>query len=110
MSTRRLCRFLGVRDDVPLRAHNANPARRWRSRSLSHFLHRVPSRVIAIGRLFPGRVRHRVRDGLWKLNESKGYKASSTRSFDASLTLEFTAEVEQLGKLIGRDLSAWCKA
>jgi Sulfotransferase domain len=106
----RLCRFLGVRDDVSIQPHNAYPAHRWRSRAFAHFLYRVPSPVLAAGRLFPKSVRRRLYNTLWRANEAMGYRKRLDPARRRELTAEFTPEIRQLGDLIGRDLSAWCEA
>lgn len=104
----RLCRFLGIRDDVSIQSRRSNPARHWRSKRLAHLFFRMPRPLLAAARLVPRAIRHPARDALLRFNEAKGHRRPLDPDLRRALTIEFTPEIRALGDLIGRDLSAWC--
>ncbi len=104
----RLCRFLGVRDDVAIQPRRSNTARHWRSKSLIHLFFRMPKPLLTAGRLVPRPIRHRARDAVLRFNEAKGHRKVFDPDLRRALTIEFTPEIRTLSDLIGRDLSAWC--
>ncbi len=57
----------------------------------------------------PGPVYHAFRRGLKRLNTRYQKRPSLDGDVRARLTREFVAEVEDLGRVIGRDLSAWTR-
>ena len=63
----------------------------------------------AIGRL-PGPVHHAVRRLLKRANIKRERRSALDPALRASLTNEFARDVEELGTVIGRDLSAWSRA
>jgi hypothetical protein len=104
----RLCRFLEIRDDVPIESRRSNPGRHWRSKTLAHLFFRMPRPILTLGRLVPRSIRHPARDALLRFNEARGHRKALDPALRRELTIEFTPEIRTLGDLIGRDLSAWC--
>jgi hypothetical protein len=50
---------------------------------------------------------HRVRDAMVSANSAKATRQSMDPALRAQLTEEFAPQVAALGRIIGRDLSAW---
>jgi hypothetical protein len=53
---------------------------------------------------------HRVRDALVNVNSTPEARARMDPALRARLSAELAPEVAELGRLIGRDLSAWTRA
>ncbi len=102
-------RFLGVRLDCSLKSPLMNPNRQFRSARLETTLRHPPPAIRRIGRLLvPRRLRPRVRRVLWNANLVAKPRPPMDSKLKRRLQKEFEPQVEQLGKLIGRDLSGWC--
>ncbi len=104
-------RFLGVdsgfRPDFEVR----NPNRRVRSAALQRAVFRPRGalrRMVPWLRRFP--LVHRVRDALVNANSAPEARAPMDPRLRTRLTAELAPEIEALGRLIGRDLSAWTRA
>ncbi len=102
-------RFLGVRLDCSLKSPLMNANRQFRSALLETTLLHPPPAIRRISRLLvPRRLRPRVRRVLWNANLVAQPRPPMDTKLRRRLQKEFEPQVEQLGKLIGRDLSGWC--
>ena len=103
--------FLGVDPDVPVDLEVRNPNRRARSGLLQRLIYRPPGplrRVVPALRRFP--LVHRLRDAVVSANSVPEARRAMDPALRRRLAAEFAPEVEALGQLIGRDLSAWSRA
>ena len=101
--------FLGV--DPTFRpgfaVHNEN--KRVRLGALQRMMYNPPPPLrAAAARLRRYTLVHRLRDGLLRLNSRAERRPAMDAGLRRRLIDEFTPEFERLGRLIGRDLSAWC--
>jgi hypothetical protein len=104
-------RFLGVDDSFRPEFEVRNPNRRVRSAALQRAVFRPPGplrRLVPWLRRFP--LVHRLRDALVSANSAPEARAQMDPALRQRLTAELAPEVEALGRLIGRDLSAWTRA
>jgi hypothetical protein len=104
-------RFLGVDDGFRPDFEVRNPNRRVRSAALQRAVFRPPGplrRLVPWLRRFP--LVHRVRDALVNVNSTPEARARMDPAHRARLNAELAPEVAELGRLIGRDLSAWTRA
>jgi hypothetical protein len=102
--------FLGVEPDVPLDLKIHNPNRRPRSGLLQRLVFRPPGalrRAVPFLRRFP--LVHRLRDVVVSANSRSERRPPMDDALRSRLTAELAPEVEALGRLIGRDLSAWSR-
>lgn len=100
-------RFLQV-EDVDFRPDlsvvNANKRHR------SEFIRRPPSFARAIARgLMPKSMRQKLRRKLADINISHKPRPPMDPNLQSELRQTFAPQVEQLSRLLGRDLSHWCK-
>jgi hypothetical protein len=105
---RETLRFLGVGPDFQPNLNKVNPTSWYRSRALLNFLNTPPpvlrSLVLAV---IPLPVRDRITKGLRRLNVAP--VPALDQGLKRRLQAEFLPEVEQLSKLIDRDLTHWCQ-
>ncbi|HUA12720.1 MAG TPA: sulfotransferase [Solirubrobacteraceae bacterium] len=113
-TVRDVLRFLEVQDDYPLQMQRTDPVRAPRSARLHRFageLRRARRRPEAVSR--PARIASRVLPesltdsgrGLWR---RFGYAGAPPRDADLEVELRarFSGEVDALGQMLGRDLTA----
>ncbi len=103
-------RFLGVdsdhRSDFPI----VNKSRYVRSMALQEFLRHAPAPLRWIGRtIMPLHRRKELREWISRLNVNPSPPVIMKPETRERLQLEFETEVKDLGQLLGRDLSKWCK-
>jgi hypothetical protein len=103
----RLLRFLGVDPGFVPDFAPANENKRARRRWLQRLIWDPPllRPLIPTLRRFPAV--HRMRAGLLRLNSVRAARPPMDPELRARLREELRPEVERLGRLIGRDLSAW---
>jgi hypothetical protein len=102
--------FLGVDPEVAVDLEIRNPNRRARSGVLQRLIFRPPGplrRVVPLLRRFP--LVHRLRDAVITANSRSERRAPMDDGLRRKLTAELAPEVQELGRLIGRDLSAWSR-
>ena len=103
-------RFLEVNPDFQPDFRKINANRRVRSKTLQNFLIYPPKFVRSLGQaamLFP--LFRRVLWALTTLNSHYFPRQPISPEVKRRLQAEFLPEVEQLSKLLGRDLTHWCK-
>jgi hypothetical protein len=105
---RRLLEFLEVDPDFVPRISVINQSREVRSERLrslasSRRFRRVMDRL-------PGPLGHSVRQGLKRMNVRREGRGPMDPDLRRRLTAEFAPDVERLGTILGRDLSAWSDA
>jgi len=87
-----------------------NPNRRARFGALQRLVYRPPAPLRRVmPRLRRSRVAHRVRDAVVSLNSRAEERTRMDPGLRQRLVAEFAPQVEELGRLIGRDLSAWSR-
>ena len=92
--------------EIDHRVENAN--RTPRSRMVQRLVFAPPKPLRSMyGRLRTMPVMHRVRDRIARSNVEGVKRQPMDAQLRRELTAEFAPQVEELGKLIGRDLSAW---
>lgn len=100
--------FLAVDADFEVDLTAYNPNRRARSGGLQRVLFNPPGPLRGLmGRLRRSAMAHRLRDVLVSANSTKAKREAIDPELRKELTLEFAVQVDELGQLIGRDLSAW---
>ena len=102
--------FLGANPDFRPRLEVENANRRVRMAALQRAIYRPPGplrRIVPWLRRFP--LVHRVRDMLVAANSAPESRRPMDPELRRHLTEEMAPEVEALGRLIGRDLSAWSR-
>jgi hypothetical protein len=100
--------FLGVDPSVQVDLSVYNPNKKPRSGAVQKliFAPRGPMKRV-FGRLRSMPAMHRVRDALVSANSTKAARQTMDPELRGQLTDEFAPMVRELGRLIGRDLSAW---
>jgi hypothetical protein len=101
-------RFLGVNESFRPDFDVRNPNRRVRSAALQRAVFRPPGplrRLVPWLRRFP--LVHRLREGVLRLNSAARRRPAMDPALRRRLLDELAPEIEELGRLIGRDLSAW---
>lgn len=102
--------FLNVDPAFEIDLSVYNPNRRPRSGLVQRLVFAPPPALRGLfGRLRRLPLAHRVRDALVSVNSSRAQRAAMDPELRARLTAEFAPQVEELGRLIGRDLSAWSR-
>jgi hypothetical protein len=100
--------FLGVDPKFEFEATVENSNRTSRSRLIQRLIFAPPRPLRRIyGRLRSVPYLHRVRDRVARGNQQPVKRQPMDPELRRELTLEFAPQVEELGRLIGRDLSAW---
>ncbi|HET8587485.1 MAG TPA: sulfotransferase [Candidatus Limnocylindria bacterium] len=100
--------FLGVDSGVAVDLEIRNPNRQPRSGVLQRLIFRPPGmlrRAMPWLRRFP--LAHRLRDALVSVNSRSQRRPPMDDALRRRLTSELAPEVEELSRLIGRDLSPW---
>jgi hypothetical protein len=103
--------FLGVDPQQPVSLEVHNPNRRSRLELVQRLVYEPPGplrRVIPWLRRFP--LVHRLRDALVAMTSRPESRPAMDPDLRQQLTAEFAPEVEALGRLIGRALSAWSRS
>jgi len=104
---RDICRFLGVRDDVPLDvAIRYNAAGRPKSQAINRLLMRRNPLKSAVKWLIPQSLRTRLRFRVMQKNAAEAEMAPDVRK---RLIDVFRDDILRLQDLIGRDLSHWLR-
>ena len=104
-----LC-FLGVSPDFRPHMAIANPNKSSRSESFQSFLRQPPSALRTLSHaLMPRRLREVLYARLRHLNTSYKPRPPMEPELKKRLQAEFAPDVEELGALLGRDLSRWSK-
>jgi len=107
---RSVLHFLGVRADYAPELPWINSNRQARNLRLQWIVRRPPPVLRGIGHLLmPRWLRPRVQRVLANSNLVAKPRAPMDPNLRRRLQKEFEPKVAQLGKLIGRDLSCWCK-
>ncbi len=107
---RKLLQFLGVRDDFTPEFAVVNPNKRARSALLRNFVQAPPESIKRLSRVFfPRSLRQRVMKGLDQANIRYEARAPLDPELKRELEHRFAPEVEELEKLLGRDLP-WTEA
>jgi Sulfotransferase domain len=105
---RETLQFLGVHRDFQPDFPVVNPHRRARSRALQDFLRCPPEAVRAVRHaLMPRPLRKLLWTWLFRLNVVYEARPPMDPALRTRLQKEFEPEVQQLGRLVGRDLSGW---
>jgi hypothetical protein len=99
---REMLEFLEVDPSFVPELGVVNPNRRVRNQHLHDLVVRRYAFV-------PARVRPRIRNLLIRLTTREAPREPLDPAVDARLRAELVPEIERLGKLIGRDLSAWTR-
>lgn len=100
--------FLGVGSDFRPAFEQINPNRRVRSRLIQRMLQRPPSVVRTLSHsLMPLSARIAAGAALRRLNNIVAPRPPMPPALRKKLVKEFEPEVEQLGRLLNRDFSAW---
>jgi hypothetical protein len=108
---RAVLEFIEVEPSIEVEMDVHNPSQQARSRLLQRVVYAPPAPLRGVyGRLRQVSVAHRVRDALVALNSRRAARAPMDAELRRRLTEEFAPQVEELGRLIGRDLSAWSQA
>jgi hypothetical protein len=102
--------FLGVDPTLEIDFAIHNPSQQSRSRLLQRVVFAPPAPLRGLyGRLRRVSAAHRLRDAIVALNSRRAGRATMDPELRRALTAEFAAQVAELGRLIGRDLSAWSR-
>jgi len=108
---RAVLEFLGVDPSFAPNFGVRNPNKRVRFPRLQRLVFQPPGPVLRLVprlRRFP--IVHRAREAMLRLNSSATQRQAMDAQLRSRLTAEMQPEIERLGKLIGRDLSAWTAA
>jgi len=105
---RETLRFLGVNEDFQPDFKVINSSKRVHSKTLRNFLRSSTARLLGRG-LMPYLLRQKFFKGLRRLNTKYEPRPPMDPELRRRLQLEFLPEVEQLSKLLGRDLTHWCR-
>jgi len=104
--------FLGVDAGFKATLKVRNPAKTVRSRFVQRFLFHPPSIFKSAYRRIPARIREPLGrpmlDLLKSINVRSGYSEKMSDGLRTELQREFLPDVEELGELLGRNLSHWC--
>ena len=108
---RRTLEFLGASTNFEPPFEVKNPSKQVRSRRLQQFLLNPPEWIQAVARpiLENPRLRRGIGGLARKLNTQVAHSLGMTPELRAELTEYFRPEVERLGRLLERDLSAWIR-
>lgn len=107
-SYRATLRFLGVNEDFRPPLERVNVNKRVRLGWLQRFIYAPPAPLrgaIPFIRRFA--FAHRLRSAILTLNATRAPRTQLPAELRGQLQAEFADEIEQLGRLISRDLSAW---
>jgi hypothetical protein len=105
-----VCDFLRIERIEGLRYEVVHANKALRFRALSDFLRRPPGAVRWVARrLLPESVRKQVVLRLHAANETQRRRPTLDARDRAELNEEFRPEVERLGRLLGREITVWCR-
>jgi hypothetical protein len=99
--------FLGVDPSFRCQFEVRNPNKQVVSKSLHNFLNNPSSIAILLGRLIPTAIRRGIVSRLKKANSKAAPRPPLDAELRARLEVEFAPQIQQLGKLMGRDFSKW---
>jgi hypothetical protein len=99
--------FLGVDSTFRCEFEVSNPNKQIKIPSLHNFLNNPGPIAILLGRLVPKSLRRSLISRLKKANSPAAPRPPLSPELRAQLNREFAPEVEQLGKLMGKDFSNW---
>lgn len=103
-------RFLGVPSDGRSEFPVVNPRRSARNMELQEFVRRPPRSLRLMGRtVVPRSIRRRIRGWFSAVNVDSSPPPPLSSDLRRRLTSELADEIENLGRLIGRDLSRWLR-
>lgn len=105
---RKVLEFLGVDPEFRPSFRVRNPNKQVRFPFLQRLVYQPPGpllRLVPRLRRFP--VVHRLREAVLRANSAASRRDAMDPDLRRRLTAEMAPEVERLGRLIGRDLSAW---
>ncbi|MGE5204103.1 MAG: sulfotransferase family protein [Chlamydiota bacterium] len=104
-----LC-FLEVRNDIAWEFPWVHANKQVRSPRLEKMLSRPPNALLRMARvLAPRQLRSRMRWGLLRSNAAVAPRSQIQPELRRRLQLEMQPKIQQLGKLLNRDLTAWCR-
>ena len=105
---RKTLRFLGVAEDIPLRFRMVNPNKKIRSRLLWKMMYEPAPVLLRLWRtIVPVSMRNRIKDTTKRLNSRYQPRSPLEPAVRRRLLDDMASEIEQLGKVIGKDLSHW---
>jgi len=108
---REALKFLDVDPDFQPYFRKVNTNREVRSRALHAYLEDPPPFVQSLVKtVIPPQARYRLAKGIVHLNSKPAPRPPMKPALRRKLQEEFLPEVEQLSKLIGRDLTHWCQS
>jgi hypothetical protein len=106
----KVCDFLAIERIEYLRFEVVNASKALRFQALSHFLRRPPGAVRWVARrLLPRSVRKQISLRLQVANETVRRRPTLDPGLRAELNEEFRPEVARLGRLLGREITVWCR-
>lgn len=104
----RAAAFVGVDPSFPMTLPVVNANKRVRSRAVQELLLAPPAPLVALGRrLMPQRLLRAARRVLMRANAVERPREPLPDRLSERLLDELAPDVEHLGRLLGRDLSAW---
>jgi hypothetical protein len=106
---RNTLRFLSVREDIALKFSRENSNRKTRSPRLEHLLYYPPASLRTLSNLIPPQIRRRVWGKLLRLNGTIRPRETMDPQVRKQLQAEIVPGVDQLSKMLARDLSGWYK-
>jgi hypothetical protein len=107
---RSTCQFLDVDPDVPMTFPIVNENKTFRSKRLIDFV-RYPPLLIrkAVRATLPCRVRQFIGQKIFEWNFVRSPRPPLRPELRAELNAEFAQDVEELGRMLGRDFRHWAK-
>jgi hypothetical protein len=108
-SYKEVLQFLEVNDSFQPEFHTINANKRLRSIALRKFLLRRPRVAQWAVKLIPHRLRHDLYHKLQTFNTVKESRPPIDPELRSLLQAEFAPEVEQLSRLLDRDLTYWSR-
>jgi len=106
---RNTLRFLGVREDSNLAFSRENSNSQVRIPRLEQMLCHPPPNLLRLGALIPPKIKRRVWRRLLGVNRTIRPREPMDPCVRKSLQAEIAPRVDQLSKMLGRDLSRWYK-
>jgi len=104
---RQALEFLGVDSSWRVDFKRVNQNKMYRNERLGNWLHRPPAFVKRASRWLPKKIRRKVRGKIREASVKKEERPPLDAALRQSLQQQFAPDVEQLSKLIGKDLSGW---
>jgi hypothetical protein len=106
----KVCDFLGIERIKGLRYEVVNANKALRFKALSRFLRRPPGALRWVARrLLPRSVRTQIVLRLEVANATQRRRPALDPGLRAELNEEFRPEVARLGRLLGREITTWCR-